>query len=85
MKAFFAITCSTCRVTNCSTSCAVAPGHAVEATATRTGILRILPLRHVLVAIPAPQAHSNQQDHRNLAVFREKTRRVMRAFDVLGF
>ena len=34
MKAFVAITCSTCRVTNCSTSCAVAPGHVVRITMT---------------------------------------------------
>ena len=38
MKAFVAITCSTGRVTNCSTSCAVAPGHAVEATATELNL-----------------------------------------------
>ena len=38
-NAFCAMVCSTCRVTCCSTSCAVAPGHCVEATATRMGIL----------------------------------------------
>ena len=44
MKAFCAIICSTGRVTNCSTSCAVAPGQAMEATATRTGMLGSLRL-----------------------------------------
>ncbi len=39
IKAFCAMICSTGRLTNCSTSCAVAPGHAIEATATRTGML----------------------------------------------
>ncbi len=39
MNAFCAIVCSTGRLTSCSTSCAVAPGQLVEATATRTGIL----------------------------------------------
>ncbi len=44
INAFCAITCSTGRLTSCSTSCAVAPGHAIEATATRTGILGSLRL-----------------------------------------
>src|SRR5580693_709436 len=43
-KAFCAIVCSICRVTSCSTCCAVAPGHWVEATATLTGILGSLRL-----------------------------------------
>src|SRR5215469_14463316 len=38
MVLFCAMVCSIGRVTSCSTSCAVAPGHWQTATATRTGI-----------------------------------------------